>query len=390
MINLLLGPPGGGKSYEATVYHVLVALNRGRKVVTNLPLVVDELELICPGSRELIELRFPERVDGQLVRPFGHISYYGDSWRHPEDGSGPLYVIDECHMCLPARGTPIEIEEWFAMHRHELADVLLITQSYGKINKSIRELVQVVYRCRKATALGSNGRYVRKVQDGLRGEIVNETIRTYESKYFKLYKSHTKSGAGQELAAADIKPIWSHWSFKGAVICMLAFLVLLYNMDNPFMPKLQSDESSPPAPLASSAPGARQQSGDSPSSPSIHPPAVSTAPPVRPASVPAAVPASAAPPPPEHPWSGYGMHVVAVVRGERNGQPTVMGLMRISQNGQAVSTVPFDDLIRAGYKLTVLSDCVVDLWFFGRSVGYAVCDAPRVGMNMPTPVAGTR
>ncbi|MBI5918423.1 MAG: hypothetical protein HY849_03485 [Nitrosomonadales bacterium] len=45
MINLLLGPPGGGKSYEATVYHVLPALAKGRKIITNLPLDLDRIEL---------------------------------------------------------------------------------------------------------------------------------------------------------------------------------------------------------------------------------------------------------------------------------------------------------------------------------------------------------
>lgn len=377
MINLLLGPPGGGKSYEATVYHVLVALNRGRKVITNLPLVVDQLELICPGARELVELRSHERINGEQVRPFSHVSHYGDTWRHPADGSGPLYVIDECHMCLPLRGTPIEIEEWFSMHRHELADVLLITQSYGKINRAIRDLVQVVYRCRKATAFGSNGRYIRKVQDGLRGEVVNQTIRTYDPKYFKLYQSHTKSGAGQELAAADIKPIWSHWSFKGAAVCLVFFLVMVFNMENPFSVKLPPKVAEQ---ASASAPGAlRQLRGSEDSIP---------VPDLLPVSVPAvSAPAAAEPPPtPQHPWSGYGLHVVAIVQGERDGQPALRGLMRVSQNGQPVATLPFDDLTRAGYELSVRSSCVVSLRFAGRDVGYAVCDAPKVGMSMPNPV----
>ncbi|EPW3551744.1 zonular occludens toxin domain-containing protein, partial [Pseudomonas aeruginosa] len=38
MINLILGQPGGGKSHEAVVYHVVPALNQGRKVITNLAL----------------------------------------------------------------------------------------------------------------------------------------------------------------------------------------------------------------------------------------------------------------------------------------------------------------------------------------------------------------
>ena len=159
MINLLLGAPGGGKSYEAVAYHILVALMRGRKVVTNLPLQVDAFERLQPGLSDLIELRHrtlavrPEDAPKWTPRPFAHVEDYADPWRHP-DGFGPLYVIDECHMCLPARDTERAVEEWFSMHRHHNVDVLLITQSYGKINAAIRDLVQMVYRVRKNVALG--------------------------------------------------------------------------------------------------------------------------------------------------------------------------------------------------------------------------------------------
>ncbi|MBX5670353.1 zonular occludens toxin domain-containing protein [Pseudomonas aeruginosa] len=44
MINLILGQPGGGKSHEAVVYHVVPALNQGRKVITNLALDMDKFK----------------------------------------------------------------------------------------------------------------------------------------------------------------------------------------------------------------------------------------------------------------------------------------------------------------------------------------------------------
>lgn len=372
MINLLLGPPGGGKSYEATVYHVLVALNRGRKVITNLPLVLDELELICPGARDLVELRQPERVGEEMVRPFSRAEHYGDPWRHPDDGAGPLYLIDECHMALPLRGTPIAVEEWYAMHRHELADVLLITQSYGKINKSIRDLVQVVYRCRKATAFGSNDRYIRKVQDGLRGEVVNTTVRVYEKKYFKLYQSHTRSGAGRELAAADIKPLWAHWSFKGAALCAVLAGVIFANTGNPFAPKKPAK----PEPVARPAPVVAV-----PSAPTVA--ATSEQPPPPATSEPAESKTRA------HPWEGYGLHLAAVIRSQRDGNEVLMGLIRVSQNGQPLTTLPFEDLIKAGYSIKVQSDCVLSLSYHGIDVGYVVCDSPKVAPGVAVSGAGT-
>ena len=57
MINGLEGIPGSGKSYEATVYHVLAALQTGRLVITNLPLNVEVFAAIDPAYRSLIQIR---------------------------------------------------------------------------------------------------------------------------------------------------------------------------------------------------------------------------------------------------------------------------------------------------------------------------------------------
>ena len=65
MINLLLGAPGGGKSYEAVVYHILPALEKGRKVITNLPLNIERIAAIDPAYSDLIE----KRDETRAVRP---------------------------------------------------------------------------------------------------------------------------------------------------------------------------------------------------------------------------------------------------------------------------------------------------------------------------------
>ena len=92
MINLLMGPPGAGKSYEAVVFHILPALLEGRKVITNLPLQVDAFREYGVSS-SLIELKNPTLEN---PKPFSTIEDYGSDWRG-ENGIGPLYVIDEGH-----------------------------------------------------------------------------------------------------------------------------------------------------------------------------------------------------------------------------------------------------------------------------------------------------
>lgn len=241
MYNLMIGPPGGGKSYESVVYHVLPTLEAGRKVITNLPLNVAEFALIDQRFASLIEIRTktkaPTPTDPKLLEKwnpnvFSHIQDYGDDWRNPQNGQGPLYVIDEAHKALPRALTDRKVEEWFAEHRHEGADVLLITQSHGKISKAITDSAQVVYRVRKMTAFGDNTKYIRKVQDGTRGDVLSIAERSYESKYYRLYKSHTRTvGSIMEADAKDISPrfkkflraAYACFAFGGAIFAFQAY-----------------------------------------------------------------------------------------------------------------------------------------------------------------------
>ena len=372
MINLLLGAPGGGKSYEAVAYHVLPALSQGRKVITNLPLQLDEIYALEPAYAGLIELRHetraPLRKDGKYQNraAFSHVEDYGDEWRHPETGAGPLYVIDECHIPLPSQGTPIEVEHWYSLHRHESADVLLITQSYGKINRAVRDLVQVVYRVRKATALGKSTSYIRKVQDGLKGAVVNEAIRTYKPAYFKLYKSHTRGG-GAELAAGDIRPIWAHWSFKGAAIFLLAGLGFLIFGDWALFP-----EPNAPQPVA--------QVQNVPQEPRKQEPE--------------RVPQEAGPPAvqeqaqaitvtgPSAPFDGLGLHVTGWVKmGDR-----IRYGLAMSQNGQTIRQTTDEELRRAGYDVEPIGECLFRATYDGRPM-WVRCDAPNSSV---TPFGGVK
>lgn len=390
MINLLLGAPGGGKSYEAVAYHIIPALERGRLVVTNLSLNIDSFAAIDPAWRELIELRtISNGPDGSKL--FGVVDDYGHTWRHPKTGSGPLYVIDECHIPLPRIGTPRDVEEWYSLHRHETADVLLITQSYGKINQAIRDLVQIVYRVRKATAFGSETSYIRKVQDGLRGDIVNTSIRKYESKYFPLYKSHTKGG-GSELAATDIVPFWKRWPVIGAglfLFILLPLLIIALDLSNPFNP---SSHTAPSQPANHTADRIRKELQNRPVSPSVSPspesqiiPAVHY-PVVPPGSTPIAPPGQSSnelPPASVDPYSDKSLHVAGYMRSIRSdGTVFETAVFNVSQNGQRVASVRLEELKAIGYTWSAYGDCSGVLTL-GKTVRPVSCELPQIHMAPP-------
>lgn len=231
MISSIVGRPGGGKSYEAVRYHIIPAIQEGRKVITNIPLNIVYIKTVYPDANtDLIEVRqFGFHEYGSL-RPFSTPQEYTDeTWRDEKTNVGPLFVVDEAHLSLPSQGTPRAIVEYMTMHRHYGVDIILVTQNLRQMNRDIVGLTEITYRCSKNRALGFDNRYTKKVQDGTRGEVLSTEQRTYDSAYFKFYQSHTQTNkAVQEAGASDVKPIWSHWSFKGVLICLVIVIIMGY------------------------------------------------------------------------------------------------------------------------------------------------------------------
>lgn len=371
MINLLLGGPGGGKSYEAVAYHILPAVKRGRKVITNLPLNLDAFEAVEPGCTDLIEIRTktlavaPDaesaddgfmglinraRASRFLDRPFAHVEDYSDTWRSA-DGMGPLYVVDECHFVLPKNGTAKAVEEWFSMHRHFNVDVLLITQSSGKISEAIRDLVQVVYKVRKAIGLGRPNGYIRKVLDGVNGGEVSVSERKYRPEMFKLYRSHTQGVALEEQHADDVAPLMVRFNrFKWAFYAVTAVAVVYaVSKGSPFSTKPVLAKSSPavvaaaPARVAS-APGVAASAPGSPAS---------------------------APVDDSEPFKGRGLHISGWLGTDANRVYTFV----VSSNQFRLFDTTDAELKKAGYSFEPLGYCMGALRYRAL-VRYVACDAP--------------
>lgn len=385
MQNLIVGKSGSGKGYEVCAFHILTALSQGRKVITNMPLVISKWAQIDPSFPALIEVRKraspilgtwePTREEGAFhlfadpaeviqppptARPFANVWDYYDTWRHPETGTGALFVIDEAQNVIPRGATSVEVEEWSALHRHFVSDVIFMTQSYGKLSQAIRDNLQVVYRLTKKVAWGQTDRYIRKVQDGIRGEVLNVTERKYNPKYFGLWRSQTQGGSGEEFGAEDIVPIWKHWSFKGAAICLVLASVLLYKgLTHETVPKAPKVE--PVARFASDTPKPSQ---------------------------PPELPQARGPDQKLHPFDGLTMHLAAVVRGVKmvHGQPLdyLSGYVLIASNGQVVRQLSFDDLRTAGYQIAYQSPSVISVTYHGYDVGYVVTDLPTVSLKSKT------
>ncbi|MDO6499243.1 zonular occludens toxin domain-containing protein [Photobacterium sanguinicancri] len=230
-ITLIKGRPRSGKSFESVAYHIIPALKDGRKVVTNIPLNLDHFSLVFGEHvRELVEV-VPFDFDDStpfLSDPEDYKKY--KEWRN-EKGQSVLFVLDECHLLFPLSGrgkSQTDLAErqirFFSGHAHWGFDFIFLTQSDRKINRLIREDIEICIEVRKNRAVSENSyrRYVYYYGEGKKGGLIEQESREYESKYFKFYKSHTKSdGSVDEASVKDLKKWHQHWGLRIPIVLLV-------------------------------------------------------------------------------------------------------------------------------------------------------------------------
>lgn len=400
MINGLEGIPGSGKSYEAVVYHVLPMLQAGRKVITNLPLLVEMFGAIDPAFVPLIELRRrPKPVLGvwnadsmddsgngsafklfnensnlsevvhavdranrpaESVSVFGHVWDYFTTWKHPETGQGAVFIIDECHLALPAVGTDKEVIEFFKLHRHFNVDILLMTQSFRDINQPIARLMAMMVRCRKADILGKKDCYIRKVHSGYRGAVISTEERPYKPQYFRLYKSHTQGNSVAESDAGDVVPFTVKFRRFSRIFWCIALVFGVYA----FWPA--GDKK----PAKQAARPVQQASSSAYAGTIVQPVQQTTA--AQP-SVPTLPDASVVAQGPPEPFAGKGLHLT----GQLSMRGRIIYTFAISVGAQRIGTTDSVELAQVGYRFEPLTACVGYLRW-ANDTRAITCDAPAV------------
>lgn len=373
-INIIVGRPGSGKSYESIVYHVLPALKDGRKVVTNLPLNLKHFEQVYgPEILDLIDIKKDSfSKDNGVIRAFSDPSdFTNDEWKN-EQGQGPLFVVDECHFVYPSsnskKGSLInECLEYFSMHRHHGHDILLMTQSLGKLHKDLRAMIQIQYAVSKHTAAGSDKSYSQKVYDGAmpRANKVNDNLRLYKKEFFPFYQSHTMSDKSvTEAHAKDVKPFYKHWVFYALAVFICAFIYMaLQGHLNPMAAteKLNNQTvTSTPDKITSSDQSSKQKVFDNPK------------------------------PMPDvaDPFDSLKLHITGF-----SDASYIDDLGRFidqkqfyfnaSKNGRVVADFKLSDFYLAGYDVSVISDCLVKLTF-NKIKRFVICDSPLPKSSSPS------
>lgn len=389
MINGLEGIPGSGKSYEAVVYHVLTSLQKGRKVITNLPLDVKAFAALDPAFESLIELRLlpavcagtwdAARVDDKgngsafdvpanFVQVenrtsadngvFGSVWDFYSTWKHPVSGIGPLFVIDECHIAMPVTGTDPQVVEWFKLHRHFNCDVLLATQNFRDMNQPIARLIAMLIKVRSADILGIKGEYIRKVHAGYRGAVISTEQRKYKPEFFGLYKSHSQGNSVAESLATDVTPLSVKFrkftrGFLG--VTMVFCLWAAWSWYNKPVMKVSATDK-PVAGLAGA-----------PLGPASAPSASAETSPTGQTMVPLGDDEKL------DPYASKSLHLTGLIT---LGKRTVY-TFAVAQGSTRLGQITSDDLAKIGYRWQPLTDCAGTLRW-AKTAKSITCDAPAV------------
>lgn len=224
--SLYLGVPGAGKSFGIVRYVIVPALERGQRVITNIPLVepalCDHLGKNLDGLIKLVsadDIRSPnfwftaEGIGDTITR------------------GGDCVVIDECHEFYgPDQKIKSDHEVFRAIRLQRKytggsgnfsTDIVFATQDYSDVCKSLRNVCGSMYYMQKLLVVGKPDTYrvdvyadCRKTPE--RGRPVNAMFGNYDPQFFPLYNSYSagvgafsSNAPGVEVITDDRLNVWN-------------------------------------------------------------------------------------------------------------------------------------------------------------------------------------
>lgn len=215
-INAYCGVMGSGKSYEVVSGPLLDAVAAGRRVVTNIDgvnedVIHDYLHGKRGVPREHLGAIVHVRTDDMRAADFFPVEMESSGGATVTPGfvkPGDLVVVDEAwKLWATDKKVSPEHMNFFRMHRHFVheetgvaCDVVLMIQSIADLHRSIRAVIELSFVMVKLKSLGISKGYRVEMYETGKQTNRNRTgtfVRKYRPEIFPLYKSYA-GGAGKE------------------------------------------------------------------------------------------------------------------------------------------------------------------------------------------------
>lgn len=246
-LTLYCGLPGSGKSYSVVEYVVIPALQKGRHVVTNIPLEVDLLIQVYGGK--ITQLPLDALSDPNLPDTIPH---------------GAVCVVDEVWNRWPAGLKVSNASEkdlhWLKEHRHRVdADgnsmqVILVTQAQSDLAAWVRKLISHTFHMRKLEEIGQRNRFRITVYQGCptgdnvpKRFVVREAFGTYKPDIYQFYRSATQSqtiDVGDEVALDKRTNVFTSPSFIFTCVFVVAAVIGGISLGSSYISNKQGGSSS--------------------------------------------------------------------------------------------------------------------------------------------------
>ncbi|GHS81669.1 hypothetical protein PAGU2196_25030 [Pseudomonas sp. PAGU 2196] len=235
-IHAYVGKPGHGKSYGVVEHVVIPSLKQGRHVVTNIPLVADDLLADFGGKISQLPEDWFEQDDLADILPPGCVAVIDECWRRWPAGVNANHANKTDKVLL-------------AEHRHRVDGknnsmrVVLITQDLAQISSWVRLLIENTYRIRKM----SKRAFKLEVYNGYvtgdsppKSKLIRTTGGSFKKSVYGYYKSATQSSTGEvgDESAADGRASYLRsfglWAYLGGgIVCLILGIYFVSNYLSP-------------------------------------------------------------------------------------------------------------------------------------------------------------
>lgn len=234
-LSMYVGPPGSGKSYEAVFAVLIPAYKAGRTIITNIKGVDPEYWADNIEPNKGCSLGSIRKVDSGFFTDEGNYPLMDKEGHAIEAGSitaGALVVVDEAwEVFAPGAdsGVTKRMIGYFRTHRHLVddkgvgSDIVLITQDVMSIHARIRTVTEFCIAVRNMRFIGLGSRYRSEVFTNWKmtaSSRLGMTVRKYDLKVFKFYKSFEAEGAAKVVLTDK-----SHKAFKWYHMAFLLILI---------------------------------------------------------------------------------------------------------------------------------------------------------------------
>ena len=226
-INVYTGLMRSGKSYEVVSEVIIAAIAAGRRVVTNVDGISNDLVRAYVAQKLKLnadQLGSILNVTNQDVFQPNFFPYYDDQKSAHTDTivqPGDLVCIDEAWRFWPSTGGVIHKnhKSFFLEHGHftnektgVACDLVLMIQDMSTLNRFIKSVVAFNFRTHKKVSLGLGSVYSVSMWEGhkqAKATLIGNWVRKYNKEIFPLYSSFKGGAAGKTVNVDKRQNIFS-------------------------------------------------------------------------------------------------------------------------------------------------------------------------------------